>query len=175
MKMMKSHFAAFAGYNRWANRRIYDAAAALTDADYRADRGAFFGSVHRTLNHLLVADRTWLKRITGEGDPPVPLDTILLDEFPALRSAREKEDARLIVVVDGMDDGRLAADLTYRNYQGLQFAQPMHEILSHVFNHQTHHRGQVHGILTGFGRESPVLDLAVYLRDYAANDQSASL
>lgn len=173
--MMKSHFVAFAHYNRWANRRIYDAAGVLPDADYRADRGAFFGSMHRTLNHLLVADRAWLKRITGEGDPPVPLDTILFNEFPALRSARENEDARIISVVEGMDEGRLAAVLTYRNYLGRQFAQPIHEILSHFFNHQTHHRGQIHGILTGFGQESLVLDLVVYLRDYAANDQSAPI
>jgi len=113
---MKLHFAAFARYNRWANRRVYDAVSALPDADYRADRGAFFGLIHRTLNHLLVADRAWLKRITGEGDPQVPLDTILFDAFPALHSAREKEDGRIIAVVDGMDDGRFAAVLTHRNY-----------------------------------------------------------
>ena len=65
---MKSHYTMFAAYNAWANRRLYDAAATLSDSDYRADRGAFFKSMHGTLNHLLAADRIWMKRFTGTGD-----------------------------------------------------------------------------------------------------------
>jgi len=71
---MHEHFRTFARYNRWANARLYAAAAVLPDGDYRADRGAFFGSLHGTLNHILVGDRVWLARITGRGEAPKRLD-----------------------------------------------------------------------------------------------------
>ena len=80
---MKSHFAMLAGYNRWANGRIYTAVRALSDADYRAERGAFFGSLHGTLNHLLVADRIWMRRFTGTGPVQTRLDEILFEDLPA--------------------------------------------------------------------------------------------
>ena len=85
---MKPHFQMMAGYNRWANERIYAAARQLSDADYRADRGAFFGSVHRTLNHILVADRIWMFRFTGIGPTYSELDSILHDDFQTLSAAR---------------------------------------------------------------------------------------
>ena len=73
---MKQHFMMFAAYNRWANARIYDAAAALPEEAFKRDVGAFFGSLMGTLNHILVADRIWLKRFTGEGEAPASLDTV---------------------------------------------------------------------------------------------------
>ncbi len=91
--LLKTHFDMFARYNAWANARLYEAARALPDAE-RADRGAFFKSVHGiksvhgTLNHLLVTDRVWMHRFTGEGAPPERLDTILFDRFEALDAAR---------------------------------------------------------------------------------------
>jgi uncharacterized damage-inducible protein DinB len=92
---MKPIFEMLAGYSEWANRRLYDAAAGLDDADFRADYGAFFGSVHGTLNHLLVGDRVWMHRSTGEGPSPARLDEILYEDFAGLRAAREQEDARI--------------------------------------------------------------------------------
>ena len=88
---MKPLFEMLAGYNAWANERVYDAAAALSDADYRADHGAFFGSVHGTLNHLLVGDRIWVRRLTGEGPSPTQLDAILYGDFGDFRAARAAE------------------------------------------------------------------------------------
>ena len=88
---MHAHFQLFARYNAWANSRLYAAAAALTDAQYRADRGAFFKSVHGTLNHLLATDRIWFQRITGNaatGPVPDRLDAILCDDLTALHAAR---------------------------------------------------------------------------------------
>jgi uncharacterized damage-inducible protein DinB len=85
---MKSRYQMFSGYNRWCNERLYEAAAKLSDADYRADRGAFFKSLHGTLNHLLVGDRIWMRRFTGAGELPPSLDAILYDDFEALRAAR---------------------------------------------------------------------------------------
>jgi uncharacterized damage-inducible protein DinB len=93
---MKSIFEMLAGYNAWANERVYDAAAALSDADYRADHGAFFGSVHGTLNHLLVGDRIWMRRLSGEGPSPTQLDAILYEDFGDLLAARATDDVRII-------------------------------------------------------------------------------
>jgi uncharacterized damage-inducible protein DinB len=162
---MKAHFAGFARYNEWANRLLYDAAAALPDADYRADRGAFFKSLHGTLNHLLVADRIWMQRFTGEGPVPNPLNTILHEEFAALRAAREAEDRRIIAYVDGLDEAQLAGTISYRRVSTPEvFVQALTPALSHFFNHQTHHRGQAHGILTGLTGKAPELDLLYFQR-----------
>ena len=93
---MKAYFVMFSRYNAWANERLYEAAAALPDVDFRADRGAFFKSMHGTLNHLLVTDRIWMQRFTGEGEAPDGLDAILFDAFAPLREAREAEDRRIV-------------------------------------------------------------------------------
>lgn len=92
---MKDRYLMFAGYNAWANRRLYDAAAELSDAEYRADRGAFFKSMHGTLNHMLTADWVWMHRFTGEGPSPDRLDTIQHEQLADLRVAREAEDRRI--------------------------------------------------------------------------------
>ena len=89
---MLARYLMFAGYNTWCNERLYDAAAQVPDADYRANRGAFFKSLHGTLNHLLVGDRIWMRRFTGRGDVPPNLDAILYDDFAQLRAARRAED-----------------------------------------------------------------------------------
>jgi uncharacterized damage-inducible protein DinB len=166
---MKSHFDMFAHYNAWANRRLYDAASALSDAHYRADRGAFFKSVHGTLNHLLVTDRIWMQRFTGEGDAPQRLDAILFDAFASLRQAREAEDARIVRYVTGLDDARLAGVITYRRVSTPEvFEQPLMPALAHWFNHQTHHRGQTHALLTALVGKAPELDLLYFQRLTAA-------
>src|SRR3712207_5811903 len=111
---MKQHFAMMAGYNAWCNERLYDVAAQLSDADYRADRGAFFKSVHGTLNHILVADRIWMKRFTGQGEAPNRLDAILFEDFAELRAARQKEDERIVAYLDRLSDSNLAGRFRYR-------------------------------------------------------------
>ncbi len=162
---MKDHYATFAGYNAWANRRLYEAAALLSDADYRADKGAFFKSMHGTLNHLLATDRVWMKRFTGEGEAPERLDTILHDRLGELRAAREAEDRRIIVYIEGLDEERLAGVIRYRRVSTPEeFVQKLMPALNHWFNHQTHHRGQAHTILTSLGCTAPELDLLYYQR-----------
>jgi len=111
---MKPMFEMLAGYNDWANRRLYDAAAGLADADYRADHSAFFGSVHGTLNHLLVGDRVWMHRFTGEGPSPTRLDEVLYDDFAGLRAAREAEDARIMAYVASLARSDLDGTIRYR-------------------------------------------------------------
>jgi len=162
---MKPHFAMMAGYNAWCNERIYDVAAQLSDADYRADRGAFFKSVHGTLNHLLVTDRIWLKRFSGQGEAPNRLDAILFENLPELRAAREREDERIVGYIDGLSDADLAGRIRYKTITNpAEIEQPLAPALVHFFNHQTHHRGQVHCLLTGFGLEAPSLDLILFQR-----------
>ena len=101
------HFRQLAAYNRWANARLYAAAFDLSNKEYRLHIGVFFGSLHGTLNHLLLTDRLWLKRLTGEGDHPSQLDAILYEDRAELTRARIAEDKRLIAVVDKYDDATL--------------------------------------------------------------------
>lgn len=162
---MKDRYTSFAGYNGWANRRLYEAAAQLTDGEYRADRGAFFKSMHGTLNHLLVTDRIWMKRFTGEGEAPDRLDAILHEGFAELSAAREAEDRRIRSWMDGLDEVKLRGVIRYRRVSTPdEFVQPLMPALDHWFNHQTHHRGQAHVILTSLGKKAPELDLLYYQR-----------
>ena len=155
----------FGRYNAWANSRLYDATARLSAEQYRADRGAFFKSVHGTLNHLLVTDRIWMQRFTGEGDAPNRLDAILFESFDDLRAARVAEDRRIVDFVDGLDDGRIAGTIKYRRVSTPEeFEQQLAPALAHWFNHQTHHRGHVHALLTGLVGEAPELDLLIFQR-----------
>jgi uncharacterized damage-inducible protein DinB len=166
--MMQQYFAMFARYNAWANRRLYGRAAELPDGDYRAERGAFFGSVHGTLNHLLVTDRIWLNRFTGSGPTYRRLDLVLHEELAPLRAEREAEDARIVAWVDTLDAGKLAGSFTYTPITNPHpVTQPLAPTLGHFFNHQTHHRGQVHALLTAIGGRAaaPELDLAYFQRE----------
>ncbi|MBN9559483.1 MAG: damage-inducible protein DinB [Alphaproteobacteria bacterium] len=166
---MKAHFDSFARYNAWANQRLYDATAELDDTQYREDRGAFFKSMHGTLNHLLVTDRIWMRRITGEGDAPDRLDAILFEDLSELRVAREAEDARIIEHVAGLNEAQLSGVIRYHRVSTPDFVeQELAPALAHLFNHQTHHRGQAHAILTGLVGSAPELDLLAFQRLVAA-------
>ncbi|GGD82293.1 MULTISPECIES: DinB family protein [Rhizobium] len=163
---MLRHYRMFAAYNRWANTQVYAAAAELSDADFRSNRGAFFGSLHRTLNHLLVADRIWMKRFTGTGNAPTTLDAVLFEELDALAAARKAEDERIIAWTSMLDEKTLAGDFTYVTVvQPVEITQPLSAAVAHFFNHQTHHRGQCHMTLTALGKPSLTLDLIYFLRN----------
>jgi uncharacterized damage-inducible protein DinB len=166
--MTPDHFRTLARYNQWANRRLYGACAQLDDAEYRKRRPAFFGSIHGTLNHLLVGDRVWLGRIEHVPSGIERLDQILYDDFAALRAAREAEDRRIIALVDRLDAAALAETLDYANMAGTPQRTRLDWVLTHVFNHETHHRGQAHGLLSQTAVAPPPLDLIFYLREVAA-------
>src|ERR1700730_6915152 len=155
----------FGRYNAWANGRLYAAAACLNTEQYRVDRGAFFKSVHGTLNHLLATDRIWMRRFTGEGDAPDRLDAILFDTFDDLRTAREAEDRRIISYVDILGAARISGMIKSRRVASPeQSEQQLAPALAHWFNHQPHHRGHVHALLTGLTGEAPELDLLFFQR-----------
>jgi uncharacterized damage-inducible protein DinB len=165
---MLDRYRMFAAYNAWCNRRLFDCAAKLPETDYRADRGAFFKSVHGTLNHLLVGDRIWMHRFTGEGEFPPSLDVILHDDFSSLRGAREAEDARISGYIGRLDNAKLGGELRFRTVVNPKtITQPLSFALDHFFNHQTHHRGQAHALLSAFlGNEAtPSFDLIIFQRE----------
>lgn len=166
--MMKSYFSMFALYNQWANQRLYAAASTIPDDAYRSDRGAFFGSLHGTLNHILVADHIWMRRFTGEGPMPTKLDEILHDTFDDLAVTRRREDERIIAFADNLNEDRIGGTFTYRTLvDPRDITQPLAPALAHFFNHQTHHRGQAHCLVTELaGRDAmPSLDLLMFQRE----------
>jgi uncharacterized damage-inducible protein DinB len=154
-----------AAYNQWANARVYDAAGELSEEEYNRDMGAFFRSMNGTLNHVLTGDRIWLRRFTGEGDAPAKLDTVLFASFGGLRIARQAEDKRIIDWIDSLSDETLAGRFTYVTVTDMRtVSQRFAPALSHFFNHQTHHRGQAHMMLTALRRPSLELDLIYFQR-----------
>ncbi|MGB3814889.1 MAG: DinB family protein [Shinella sp.] len=162
---MLNHYRMFAAYNAWANRALYEEVGKLDDDAYRRNLGAFFGSLHGTLNHLLTADRIWLKRFIGQGDAPRSLDTVLHEDFADLWAARQAEDARIVAFIGSLTEERIRADITYSPLTNPAIVtHPLGAALTHVFNHQTHHRGQCHAMLTALGGPSITLDLIYFVR-----------
>ncbi len=149
-----------ANYNRWMNDRLYELVATIPDEERRRDRGAFFRSIHSTLNHLIYADLAILSRLTG--DPPeVPeLGVDLYDEFEALRIARSEIDARLLKWAESLTTQWLREPLSYvSKVDGVTRTVPNWLFVVHLFNHQIHHRGQVHTLLTQLGHDLGTTDL----------------
>ena len=158
--MLDTHFTTMARYNAWANAEVYAAAATLPDAEYRRARpAAFFGSLHGTLNHLLVVDRLWFGRIDGSDPGRLTLDQILHEDFAELRAAREREDRRIVTVVEGLDEAALAAPLRYTRPNGTLCVNPLASVLLHMVLHAVHHRGQVHDMLSQTAVPPPSLDM----------------
>ncbi len=156
--MLKERFDELATYNRWANRRVYTDAATLPDEVRKRPIGLFFSSIHGTLNHMLVADYIWMRRFTGDGPQPERLNQMLHEDFEALRAARAQEDERILGFVTALAD--FEREIEYRNSTGRTFRQNLAPALTHFFNHQTHHRGQIHAGMTIVGiREPASLDL----------------
>ncbi len=154
-----SHFRMLGRYNRLANERLYGACARLSDAERTRDRGAFFGSIHGTLNHILVGDRIWMTRFEGGEAPSTNLDAILYGDFEALRKARIAEDARIEAYTASLTARSMEGTIAYVNNEGREFRDPLAVLLAHFFNHQTHHRGQVTAMVARTDAPYPVLDM----------------
>lgn len=165
------HVRLMASYNSWMNGRILDAVARL-DPDARwADRGAFFGSAMGTLNHLVVADLIWLRRIAGhpagvalagalDGLPvPTALADVLFRDLDDLRAARTRLDAAIEAFAAALTEADLDVPLAYRRVNGEGQRKALGPVLSHMFNHQTHHRGQITTLLTQAGIDPGVTDV----------------
>ena len=150
----------FARYNRWMNERMYAAAATLSDHARRQDRGAFFGSIHRTLSHLVWADRSWLARFGCDAYQAPAYGADLFADYASLARERDVADAAILNWAGSMTNDWLAGTLTYtRSADRLTVSLPRWIAAAHFFNHSTHHRGQVSTLLKQAGADPGVTDL----------------
>jgi uncharacterized damage-inducible protein DinB len=156
---MLQHFQTLAYYNRIANERLYAACAQLSDGEYRKPRDGSFGSIHALLNHILLGDTIWLARFEGGGATTPALNSVLYNEFPALRAARAAHDARIETFFGTLADDALSRTFPYVNNQGKNYVESAPVAFSHFFNHQTHHRGQITVMLSQTPVKPPSLDL----------------
>jgi len=154
-----------AAYNAEMNRRTYAAAALLTDAERREERGVFWGSLHGTLNHLLWGDRIWMSRFAGWPKPVgIKQSARLYDDFSELTAARVEADADMSAWAERIDQDWLDQDLVWFSGSAQrELRQPRAFLVTHLFNHQTHHRGQAHALLTHFGHDPGDTDLPLVL------------
>lgn len=151
-----------ARYNLWQNRSLYEAASSLSDAERRLERGAFFKSIHATLNHLLWADAMWMSRVSDTPKPTIGIsDSVRFrDDWETLKRERRAMDEQMIVWADSLDEAWLAADLRWRSATlQTDMTRPRWQAVVHMFNHQTHHRGQVHTMLTAAGAKPEATDI----------------
>jgi len=159
-----SYVQRLARYNRWQNENLYGVADALSDAERRRERGAFFGTIHGTLSHLLWADRIWMSRFAGTPRPAggIPESVSLYGDWGELKRERAAFDGVIVDWADELNDDTVAGDLTW--FSGAikaEVSRPKWLLLTHMFNHQTHHRGQVHCMLTQAGGKPGDTDLFI--------------
>lgn len=156
----REHVRTMAAYNRWMNERIYPICANLSDAERKRDVGAFFKSVHGTLNHLLLGDRVWLGRFTGKPFAIKALSDELYADFDELARERTATDAALEAWADALTERQLASDLVFTSVVSPgERRLPFWLAVTHLFNHQTHHRGQLTTLLSQRGIDPGVTDL----------------
>lgn len=168
---LTKHVQMMAQYNQWMNQKLYDAVSGMDEAELKQERGAFFGSLFATLNHIAVADTIWLKRLSGlfptqwnltgiENLQTIhALDTQLFDQLAELRQYREGVDHLLLQISEKIDEQTLMAPLHYTDIKGNPHTKEFFSLLMHVFNHQTHHRGQITTLLSQANIDIGVTDL----------------
>lgn len=163
--MDAGQFAVLARYGRWANERLYRCCATLGQAELAKPKASFFGSIIATLNHILLVDRLWLGRLQGQpARGIVSLDQILHPDFAGLEAERRALDDHILVWCEGLS-GSLDRPVRYRSMAGDEHEGVLSWALMHMFNHATHHRGQVHDMLSASAVEAPALDLIYFLRE----------
>ncbi len=153
-----NYYSVMATYNQWMNQKLYAVCAEISDVDRKADRGAFFKSIHGTLNHILIADRIWLGRFTQQPFT-AQLDQELYGDFSELRAQRERLDRTISDWARDLAPDWLNTDFTYTNSSGFTRTLPHWLLVTHMFNHQSHHRGQLTTLLNQMGYQSGVTDL----------------
>jgi uncharacterized damage-inducible protein DinB len=153
-------YSLMADYNAWVNARLYEVAAGLPDEARKRDLGAFFKSLHGTLNHVLLIDLMILARFTGQPLPAAGLDEERHDDFEALRTEREATDRRILDWIAGLDRAGLAETLTFTSVvDGETRTLPRWVMVTQMFNHQTHHRGQATTLLKQLGADPGIVDI----------------
>lgn len=160
---MLTLFRDLAQYNQEMNKHLYAHLSDMPDDKRKADEGLFFTSIHGTLNHILLVDNIWLARIQSEHYPVQSLDQELYGDFAQLRLHQKKMDKHIRDLVNGLDDGELHRPVKYRSIATREEVNlPLRRVLLHLFNHQTHHRGQITAVMSRHGIDYGVTDL-IYL------------
>jgi uncharacterized damage-inducible protein DinB len=157
-----------AAYNAEMNRRLYTAAGRLSDAERRTPRGAFWGSIHGTLCHILWGDRQWMSRFADWPKPATPIreSARMIDDFGELAAAREEADAGIARWAEAVDEAWLDDDMVwFSGAANREVRAPKRLLVAHFFNHQTHHRGQAHALLTAAGQAPGDTDLFLLVPD----------
>ena len=150
-------------YNYWQNSQLFDALQALPDVELSRDRGAFFGSIIGTANHLLWGDKMWMARFDGGPCPDLSISESaeICLTFAEWSAERSRTDGRIRIWADNVKSVDLHGDLTWMSgATGAEMTRPLAVCVAHMFNHQTHHRGQIHAMITAAGGKAPVSDLA---------------
>lgn len=164
-----AHFVTLARYNVWATRRLLDAVAALHEDDYRRDVGLFFKSIHGTLNHLLLGEHLiWYVRFDDGVSPRIDLSEQIEPDRERLANRLREGAARWQPLIERWPAERFAGTLDYTTTRGVPASLPFAATLAHVFNHGTHHRGQITAALTALGEPCPELDLVYMLQQEQA-------
>ncbi|MHB1565835.1 MAG: DinB family protein [Acidiferrobacter sp.] len=157
---MSTYAHTMAHYNRWMNQRLYATCATLTDAERKRDVGAFFHSVHGTLNHILLADRVWMGRFAGQTPGFSSLDQELYADFATLRAERERDDDAIMAWASALSEDDFSRTLSFTGVTDPEIrSYPWGLVVIHFFNHQTHHRGQITTLLTQLGIDPGITDL----------------
>ena len=165
----RAHFAVMARYNVWATQRLLDVVAALDEHDYRRDLGLFFRSIHGTLNHLLVGEQlVWYPRFAAGVSNRMALDAEAEPDRARLDARLREGAARWQPLIESWPAGRFDGTLDYTTTRGIPASLPFATTLAHVFNHGTHHRGQITAAVTALGQPCPVLDLVYMLQEEQA-------
>ncbi|MDF3123667.1 DinB family protein [Rheinheimera sp. 1928-s] len=179
---LQHNFNLLARYNQWMNNKLYELASALNPDELLQNRGAFFGSVAGILNHLLVADLIWLNRYRQLAIPPsvlqqlsnfpvpVELDQLLYADFNQLHGARKQLDELLLSLSAELNEQHLQQVLSYKNMKGELMRKPFSSLLQHLFNHQTHHRGQLTTLFSQMGLDVGVTDLLMLIDNEPADN-----
>ncbi len=149
---------AFAQYNQQMTATVYRAAEQLSDTERKTDRGSFFGSIHATLNHILLVDRIWLGRIIGQPEAFAALDQELYSDFDRLSNAHQQMSQRIVDWAETLTDEQLSADFRYHDMAGKPWSCPLWVAVTQLYNHQTHHRGQLTTLLSQRDIEVGVTD-----------------
>lgn len=153
------HYQLMARYNQWMNQRLYLVCQNLSDELRKTDLGAFFGSIHATLNHLLFADHAWMARFHNQ-PAPYYLGQEIYQNFAQLTAAREQFDQDIILFCEQLTPTWLTTEIHYRSgIDNLMRSLPGWALLTHMFNHQTHHRGQITTLLTQQGIDVGITDI----------------
>lgn len=163
--MSRDYFAVFAHHNAWANQRLYSVCETLSPLEYLRERGSRLGSLHATLNHILVTDRVWISRIEGRVMPVLDDSQILYADLVALKIARLAEDEHLRQLVGGLPNTALDLPLHYMGRRGDRFATLLRFVLAHLFDAQSRSRGEAIALLAQAGAPPPSLDFLDFLRE----------